>query len=374
MKPCPRYLKDFADLWATDPHAANLAWWQQAQYGMFLHYGLYSQLGRHEWVMLREAIPVAEYEKLFNSFDPKNFDADRITDLALEAGMSYINLTTCHHEGFCLWDSTVEPYNAKQACGRDLVRELGEACDAKGLGFFCYFTHVLNWRHPYAALREDISMARPDYPNGDPRYVLTERSQFSEFWTWAHACMAEICDFDFPIAGVWLDIIKMYYECPDLIPIEDTYRLIRERRPEALISFKQGATGTEDYASPEFHFHSQGEMFRNAGMHEAAVRADRAWDANKNKHNEICLTLQDNGWGWMKDVGHKSAEDLWNCLAYAQAHNCALLANTGPLPDGSLHSDDVATLKAVGKRLREQGWPEPNPHYTPQRKTSAGAA
>ena len=139
MTGCPRYLKDFEETWNRDPHAANLAWFEQAEYGLFMHYGLYSQLGRHEWVMQREAIPVAEYEKLFETFDPSGFDADCITDLAIDAGMRYVNITSCHHEGFCLWNSATEPFNSMNACGRDLVRELGEACDRKGLGFFtCY--------------------------------------------------------------------------------------------------------------------------------------------------------------------------------------------------------------------------------------------
>ena len=139
MKTCPNYLKDFSDLWDTDPHAANLAWFKQAEFGLFMHYGLYSQLARQEWVMLNEAIPTAEYEKLFETFDPSAFDAEAITDLALDAGMRYVNITTCHHEGFCLWDSATEPFNAKQACG--LVRWLrmkgGQTCQCSSRAELC---------------------------------------------------------------------------------------------------------------------------------------------------------------------------------------------------------------------------------------------
>ena len=373
-KPCPSYLQAHASTWETDPLQANRDWFAAANYGLFLHYGLYSILGEHEWQMFRQQIPVAEYEKLFDQWDPSAFDADAICDLAIEAGMRYINLTTCHHEGFCLWDSQVEAFNSMQACGRDLVRELGEACDRKGLGFFLYFTYIPNWRHPYALTRGHLFMCRPDYPDGDERYVLTSPDEWRHFWDWSHGCIRELCSFDFPVAGIWLDIIRAYYLQPDLIPVTDTYALIRECRPEALISFKQGATGTEDFAAPEFHFKSQGDILRRDGHERGAQIADAAWESNRHKHNEICLTLQDRSWGWNKNATHKNPEELWTQLAYARAHNCNLLANTGPLLDGSIHAEDLATLRAVGQRLRDQGWPAPDAHVsTTKTATGAGA-
>ena len=373
---CPAYLARFADLWATDPHAANLAWWRsEARSGLFLHYGLYSQLARGEWVMQKEGIPVTEYEQLFKTFDPSGFDPEAITDLALAAGMSYVNLTTCHHEGFCLWDSTVEPFNSVKACGRDLVRELAQACDRKGLGFFCYFTYPLNWRHPYAATKEMFFKARPEHPDGDPRYLLTEEQELVKYWKWSHGCIRELCQLDVPIAGIWLDIIRFYYDSPHLVPVEETYALIREHRPEALISFKQGATGTEDFAAPEFHFHSQGDMYRRNGNPEAAERADHGWAGNVDKRNEICMTIMNGAWGYCEGADWKDADELWRCLAYAEAHNCNLLANIGPKADGSLPADPVATLTELGQRIRTEGWPEPNPEFQPSpRKTGAGAS
>ncbi len=366
-KPVPNYLSDYADTWAQDPLAANLKWFAQANYGLFLHYGLYSQLERHEWVMFKECIPVAEYEKLAHSFDPSGFDADFITDLACEAGMKYVNLTTCHHEGFCLWDSKVEPFNAMTFAGRDLVRELAEQCDKKGLGFFAYYTHLLNWRHPYAATTDLVWPGRPHYPNGDPRYVLTKPEEWRIYWDYAQACIQELCRMDLPLAGVWLDLVNPYYQIPDLIPIEQTYGIIRASRPEALISFKQGATGTEDYASPEFHFKSQGDGLRKQGKEAAAVIADKAWAANKVKHNEICMTLQNGSWGWHKEQSWKSADELWSCLAYARAHNCNLLANIGPLPDGSIPEDAARLVREVGRRIAAEGLPTAGQVAEPQR-------
>ncbi len=374
MPSCPRYLAKHADLWARDPRAANLAWFREAKWGLFLHYGLYSQLARHEWAMFKDRIPVAEYERLFDTFDPARFDAEAITDLAIAAGMSYVNLTTCHHEGFCLWDSATEPFNAKRAAGRDLVRELGEACDRKGLGFFCYFTHVLNWRHPYAPTHDLIPMGRPDYQQPEPRYQSDRPEDWRRYWEWAHGCLRELCAFDFPVAGIWLDIIRMYYVRPEHFPLAETYRLIREGRPEALLSFKQGATGEEDYAAPEFHFHSQGEELRKEGKPVAGTIADAAWAKNKDKHNEICMTLQDGSWGYHAERPWKDAEAVWRSLAYAGAHDCNLLANIGPKADGSLPTEGVAILKSIGERIRREGWPAPDANFNPRSASGAGAA
>jgi alpha-L-fucosidase len=362
----PKYLEDYRELCEENPRAANQAWFADTKWGLFLHYGLYSQLERGEWVLQKEAIPLGEYEKLFDSFNPEQFDAESITDLALAANMSYITLTACHHEGFCLWNSKVEPWNSYQAVGRDLVRELGEACARKGLGFFLYFTYILNWRHPWALDTDTLPGARPAYAFDEPRYQLRDKSEWGKFWEWSLACINEILKFDFPIAGIWLDIINAYYKLPDLIPVEETYAMIRRKRPEMMIAYKQGATGDEDFATPEFSFHSQGDMLRQQGLPEAAAIADRAWAAHKNKHNEICMTLQQKGWGYVRDAVHYSADEVWGRLAYAISNNCSMLTNTGPLPDGSIHLGDTQVLRELGERIRTTGWPSADEAITPE--------
>ena len=370
----PNYLKDYDSLFQEDPHAANLAWFADAKWGLFLHYGLYSQLKRGEWVLLREKIPLLEYERLFDTFDPVNFDADAITDLALAAEMKYINLTTCHHEGFCLWKSDTETFNSYRAVGRDLVRELAAACDRKGLGFFAYYTHVLHWRHPHAMLGKGLDFCRVPYDHPEPRYEITDPADNYKFWEYSHACMRELLALEYPLAGIWLDIIMMYYKSPRDIPIEETYKLIRDQRPETLISFKQGATGTEDFASPEHTGNSLAQNLLNQGLPEAAAIAEEAWAKNKHKHNEICTHLQEDGWGYVENTHHLDAEDVWGRLAYANNLNCNLLINTGPLPDGSIHAGDAETLRAVGERIREQGWPTADEMIIPESCTAKKGA
>ncbi|MBF0244446.1 MAG: alpha-L-fucosidase, partial [Planctomycetes bacterium] len=164
-------------------------------------------------------------------------------------------------------------------------------------------------------------------------------------------------ELDLPLAGIWLDIISAYYRLPHLIPVQETYRLIRELRPEALISYKTGATGTEDFASPERSFSSASRSLREQGLEAAAQIADKAWAGNQGKHNEICMTLQRKAWAYKKDSEHLQADEVRGLLADAIANNCNLLSNVGPLPDGSIHPEDVATLRAVGESIRARGWP-----------------
>ena len=107
----------------------RMAWWREARFGMFVHWGLYSQPARHEWVMNRERIPVSEYEKLADTWKPKPRPARQWARLASKAGMKYMVMTTKHHEGFLLWDSEQTDYNAaRRGPGRDLVREYVDAC------------------------------------------------------------------------------------------------------------------------------------------------------------------------------------------------------------------------------------------------------
>ena len=125
MSHVPRYLTGYEAMWNESPHKANLEWFKNADFGLFIHYGLYSILGAGEWAQFHQRIPVAEYEKLRDRFTAENFDADFITDLAMEAEMKYVTLVTCHHDSFCLWESQVEAFNSSGSpCGRDLVREM----------------------------------------------------------------------------------------------------------------------------------------------------------------------------------------------------------------------------------------------------------
>jgi len=346
----PPHLKKYEKLWEKVPRAASIKWFKNARFGLFMHYGLYSLLGRGEWVMLREKIPVNEYEKLKNQFTAENFDANFITDLALEAEMKYVNITAKHHDSFCLFNSKVSDYNsANSPAKRDLVGELAEACHKKGLGLFLYYSYAADWRHPYFYSREaGWRNARPAYLKPEPRYLWQKDEDFNIYIDFAHNQLRELLTQYGPLAGIWLDPIMGFYSRPDLFPVEKTYSLIRSLQPHCLISFKQGANGDEDFVAPErkSHAHSRGGKL-----------ALEVWEKNKNKPKEICDTFQPHVWGYSKaaDGHHKSADQVLEMLATAGKEGANLLLNTGPLADGSIHLHDVKALKAVGKRLRGRG-------------------
>src|SRR3989442_7726254 len=139
----------------------RLTWFRDARFGMFIHWGLYAQLGRHEWVMNRERIPVVEYEPLADTWKPKPHAARTWARLAKQAGMRYMVMTTKHPEGFCLFDSKLTDYNAAKHCpGRDLVAEYVEAARAEGLRGGFYYS-VMDWHHSDAANCKKDEAARP---------------------------------------------------------------------------------------------------------------------------------------------------------------------------------------------------------------------
>lgn len=343
----PPHLRDYASLFAEEPRQAAVEWFRKARFGLFMHYGLYSLLGRGEWVMLRQRIPVAEYARLKEQFTAEAFDAEFITDLALDAGMRYVNMTSRHHDSFCLFRTAETDFNSVSApCGRDLIAELGAACRKKNLGLFLYYSYALDWRHPYFYPREaGWDAARPAYETPEPAYLWKEDRDFERYMAFVHAQLRELLTQYGPLAGIWLDPIMGYYARPDLFPIEETYALIRSLQPHCLISFKQGANGDEDFVAPE----------RKAAVHDRGGETGRtAWEKNQGKPVEVCNTLQPRVWGYEKasDGKHKTADEVMQMLEEAKSMGANLLLNTGPLPTGAIPSEDVETLREVGRRLK----------------------
>lgn len=349
----PNYLRKYEEPYATDPRMAAIAWFQQARYGLFLHYGLYSLLGRQEWVQFREKIPVAEYEKLAGQFTAEKFDAEAIARLAVEAGMRYINLTTRHHDSFCLFRTNATPFNALNTpCGRDLVGELAAACDRHGLGFCLYYSHGRDWRHPHAPNNDQWGgLARPPYDPAEPSYAYGDAHDIGKYLDFMKRQITELLTQYGPVASIWLDGIGVPLSGdPDAFHCQDLYDQIHRLQPQVLVAYKQGVTGTEDYFAPEHAIPDSGKDPKNRGKIAVAP----------GKPLEVCTTMCPGNWGYCKDMAghHLTAEQVWEKLCNAAQGGYKLLLNTGPLPDGSLDPEDVAVLRAVGARTRKEGFPE----------------
>lgn len=349
----PNYLRGYEELYATDPRQAALAWFKQARYGLFLHYGLYSLTGRHEWVQLREKIPVGEYEKLADRFTAQRFDADAIADFAAESGMRYINLTTRHHDSFCLFETSETRFHSLNTpCGRDLVGELAAACDRKGLGFCLYYSHGRDWRHPHAPNNDKWGgNARPEYDPPDPTYVYGAAHDLQKYLDFMTAQVTELLTRYGPIASIWLDgIATPLSGDADAFACQELYDHIHRLQPQVLVSYKQGLTGTEDYFAPEHTIPGDGADAWKTGKIDR--RSDRTI--------EVCTTMSPGSWGYKKDEAgrHLNADQVWEKLREACVGNTNLLLNTGPLPDGSLDREDVNVLTQVGARIRREGYPQ----------------
>lgn len=348
----PNYLSGYKDQYKENPRQANLDWFKDANFGMFIHYGLYSQLGKGEWVQLQDTIPLKEYAKLKDSFTAAGFDADFIVQLAKKAGMGYITITSKHHDGFCLFDTEQTDFNSVGSpAGRDLMAELAVACEKEGLGLFLYYSYAADWVHPYFYSRDEgWNNARPAYRKNPEEYKYEKPEDFQIYVDYVHAQLKELLTQYPTIAGIWFDPIMGYYANPEVFPIEETYALIRNLSPHALISFKQGANGDEDFMAPERSGSARvGEQFEVAG---------RAYDKNKGKPKEVCSTMQPhikgvpgNNWGYHKGYNghHLNVEQVKAMLQNAKDENYNLLLNIGPLPDGSVHPEDIETLTNLKK-------------------------
>ncbi|MFC1718644.1 alpha-L-fucosidase [Candidatus Poribacteria bacterium] len=339
MDRIPSYLKGYESLYGQNPRSAALNWFAEAKYGIFLHYGLYSLLGRHEWVQLREKIPVAEYAMLQEQFTAENFDADYIAAFAVDCGMRYVNITTRHHDSFCLFDTKQTDFNSVKApAKRDLVGELAEACEKHGLGFFLYYSHGRDWKHSHAPNNDKWGgRARPEYDPPEPTYATGDDHDLQIYMDFMTAQITELLTNYGPIAGIWLDGIAVPKSGDwTLFKCQELYDLIHSLQPQVLVSYKQGLLGTEDFAAPE---------------HKALPQTD--------KPGEICTTMCPGSWGYLESGSgnHKTLDEVWETLRDAGEKGYNLLLNTGPLPDGSIDTEDDKTLRAVGERLRKEGFP-----------------
>ncbi len=342
----PAYLANYGEEYAQNPREANLHWFQDARFGMFIHYGLYSQLGQGEWVQLQKTIPLDEYAKLEETFTASGFDSGFIVKLAKKAGMKYITITGKHHDGFCLFKTKQTNFSSVNSpAKRDLIGEMAEACRKEGLGLFLYYSYAADWKHPYFYSREDgWGNARPAYETAPKEYKYKKKADFRKYVDYVHAQLTELLTQYPDIAGIWFDPIMGFYANPDVFPIEETYKLIRDLSPHALISFKQGANGDEDFVAPE----------RGGGkkVGEQYPVARKVYELNKDKPKEVCNTMQPHAWGYNKatDGRHLKVDDVKILLGDAFINHYNLLLNIGPLPDGSVHPEDIGTLS----HLREQ--------------------
>jgi alpha-L-fucosidase len=281
----------------------RMQWWHQARFGMFIHFGLYSVLGRHEWAMEEEGIPVAEYQLLAKQFNPTPHAARAWAKLAKSAGMKYMVMTTKHHEGFCLFDTKLTNYCApKQAAGRDLVAEYVEAARGEGLHMGFYYS-LMDWHHPDGAL------------------CKTDEGARRRFVDYTHGLVHELCSNYGKLDVLWYDVD--WPLTPEEWESEKMNKMVRQLQPDIIINNRSGIP--EDFQTPEQHIEAY------------AV----PW--------ESCMTMNDS-WGFQRaDDNWKSPKTVVRNLLTCTRGAGNYLLNIGPEGDGSIPPPSVEILTAVGK-------------------------
>jgi alpha-L-fucosidase len=295
----------------TADQLRRMQWWHAAKFGMFIHFGVYSTIGRHEWVMEDEAIPVVEYAPNASTFNPVKNSARAWAKLAKAAGMKYMVMTTKHHEGFCNFDSKLTDYCAgKQGPGRDLVREYVEAARAEGLHVGFYYS-LMDWHHPDGARCADDEEARKrfvEYTHGLIREIMTNYGKIDVLWY----------DVSWPLdVNGWES--------------ERMNKMVFELQPDIIVNNRNKLPG--DFSTPEQRI--------------VAETGGRAW--------ESCMTLNDS-WGYQRaDDNWKTSKTIIRNLISCVRDGGNYLLNIGPKPDGSVPEESVKVLTEVGNWMQTSG-------------------
>ncbi len=318
-------------------------WFDEARFGMFIHWGPSSLLGAGEWVMNNRNIHVDDYERLAKFFNPVDFDAAQWVGLAKKAGMKYITLITRHHDSFSLWDTKQSDFNIMNThFKRDIVKEIADECHKQDIKLFFYYS-LLDWKredYQWETGRTGQKTGRKG-PSNWPKYIDFMKAQLTELLT-------NYGD----IAGIWFDghwdqldndedkkqqsKVDWHYN--------EIYSLIHSLQPACMI-------GNNHHLAP-----LPGEDFQ---MFERDLpgenKAGYSGQAISKLPLETCETIN-GAWGFnITDRSYKSTKELIHYLVRAAGYGANLLLNIGPMPNGEIQPEFIDRLTEVGKWLEQNG-------------------
>ena len=330
------------------PSSENLEsreWFQNARFGLFVHWGVYSILGDGEWVMNNQNISISEYEKLPTFFNPIDYDPVEWVSMVKEAGMKYITITSRHHDGFSMFDTKMSDYNIVQSTpyGKDIIKLLAEECRKQGIKLFFYYS-LLDWN------RDDY------FPRGRTGKGIAERGKgkWESYIKFMKGQIRELLTQYGEIGGIWFDghwdqkewdgtkfgdsKVDWHYD--------EIYGMIHELQPQALIGNNHhiGVISGEDF-----------QMFEKDLPGENTTGYGTPEDQIGSLPLEVCETIN-GSWGFnLQDRKHKSNKELIHYLIRAAGYGSNFLLNVGPMPNGKIQSEHKASLKAIGKWLVKNG-------------------
>ncbi len=314
--------------------ARRVQWFQEARFGMFLHWGLYAIPGRGEWIMSEERIPAAEYEKYAAEFDPQHYDPAQWAKMAKGAGMQYVVLTAKHHDGYCLFDSKLTDYKSK----RDLVRAFVEAIRAEGLRVGLYYS-LIDWHHPDYPKYDDINHPM----RGNPAYK-DEQIDFDRYLTYMHGQIEELVTNYGKIDLLWFDYSYEHLR-GEAWKATKLIQMVRRHQPDVIIDNRLETSG-EGFGSiidaePNFYcgdFASPEQIIPPEGIRNV-LGESVPW--------ELCTTMNNN-WGYNPtDLLYKPASLLIRKLVECVSKGGNMILNVGPDANGRFNQQSMDILNEI---------------------------
>ena len=325
----------------TEKNLENREWFQDAKFGLFIHWGVYSTMagggdkGIAEWIMNQKQIPILQYEKLPAFFNPTQFDPAEWVSTVKKAGMKYITITSKHHDGFAMFDSQISDYNIvdRTPYGKDVLKMLKDECDKQGVKLFFYHSQ-LDWHHP------------DYYPRGRTGQGYTGRPEsgdWNKYIDYMNTQLTELLTNYGEVGGIWFD--GMWDQWDANWRLDETYSLIHKLQPGALI-------GSNHHKAP-----FPGEDFQ---MFERDLPGENSMGFNQTGTIselplEMCETMN-GSWGFnIKDQDYKSTKQLIQTMVKSAGYGANFLLNTGPMPNGKIQPENVETLLEMGEWLDKYG-------------------
>ena len=326
---------------AAPPDDERMDWWRQARFGMFIHWGLYAvpagewggRTGYGEWIRHSAQIPVGQYDQFLDRFNPVNFDADAWVQMAKDAGMKYIVITSKHHDGFALFDSKVSDFDVMATpFKRDIMAELAAACEREGIKM-CWYHSIMDWHHPDYLPRRGWELA--DRPVGD--------ANFDRYLDYLHAQVTELLTNYGPIGIMWFD--GEWEATWNHGHGQPLYDLCRKLQPDVIVNNRVDV--------------GRGGM---AGMSDAGYAGDYGTPEQEVPATglpgvdwETCMTMNSH-WGWnQNDANWKSTDEIIHLLVDIASKGGNYLLNIGPRADGTFPPQAVRRLREIGDWMDVNG-------------------
>ncbi len=309
---------------------SRFSWFDEARFGLFLHWGIYSLGAKSEWQKSQEQLSDAEYDRYFQFFNPDLFEPRQWAELARQAGMKYVVFTAKHHDGFCLWDSQYTDYNSLQAprCQRDLTGPLLQAFREAGLQIGIYYS-LPDWHHPNYCLdarhpqRQAFGISAE---NNKP--IERESPKYAEF---LRQQVRELLTKYGKIDLIWFD--GGYPETKHIFEVQKLNQMIRQLQPEILINRLYEFS---DFTSPEQRIPDSVPQDKNG----LPVR----WEGCQVIGQRWCYTKENQNW--------KSGTELIQMLVRHVSRGGNLLLNVGPTSRGDFADQDVSCLQELAAWMR----------------------